>query len=70
MQKKVLTLLIVISLSIITGCNFKNKEMTNDSNNQQESNNDVNNSNEVIKSMKAIINGNEYIINLEDFFNL
>jgi hypothetical protein len=53
---------------MVVGCNSKKDETNNQNNstNQQESNNKSNNSNEVIKSVKAIINGKEYVINLED----
>jgi len=68
MKKTVYSLLIVICLFIAVGCNQKNNETNNQNNstNQQESNNKSNNSNEVIKSVKAIINRKEYVINLED----
>ena len=68
MKKIVYSLLIVICLFIAVGCNSKKDETNNQNNstNQQESNNKSNNSNEVIKSVKAIINGKEYVINLED----
>ena len=68
MKKIVYSLLIVICLFIAVGCNAKKDETNNQNNstNQQESNNKSNNSNEVIKSVKAIINGKEYVINLED----
>ena len=68
MKKIVYSLLIVICLFIAVGCNQKNNETNNQNNstNQQESNNKSNNSNEVIKSVKAIINRKEYVINLED----
>ena len=68
MKKIVYSLLIVICLFIAVGCNYKKDETNNQNNstNQQESNNKSNNSNEVIKSVKAIINGKEYVINLED----
>jgi len=67
MKKGVLSLLIIISIFMITGCNFKNEEINNKSINQQENNNKKStNSNEVVKSVKAIINGKEYIIDLED----
>ena len=68
MKKIVYSLLIVICLFIAVGCNSKKDETNNQNNstNQQESNNESNNSNEVIKSVKAIINGKEYVINLED----
>lgn len=68
MKKIVYSLLIVICLFMVVGCNSKKDETNNQNNstNQQESNNESNNSNEVIKSVKAIINGKEYVINLED----
>ena len=68
MKKIVYSLLIVICLFMVVGCNSKKDETNNQNNstNQQESNNESNNSNEVIKSVKAIINRKEYIINLED----
>ena len=68
MKKIVYSLLIVICLFIAVGCNSKKDETNNQNNstNQQESNNKSNNSNEVIKSVKAIINRKEYVINLED----
>ncbi len=68
MKKIVYSLLIVICLFIAVGCNSKKDETNNQNNstNQQESNNKSNNSNEVIKSVKAIINGKEYKIDLED----
>ena len=52
MRKYVISLLIIISIFMITGCNSKKEEISN--------------SNEVVESVKAIINNNEYIINLED----
>ena len=68
MKKIVYSILIVICLFMVVGCNSKKDETNNQNNstNQQESNNKSNNSNEVIKSVKAIINGKEYVINLED----
>ena len=68
MKKIVYSLLIVICLFIAVGCNSKKDETNNQNNstNQQESNNKSSSSNEVIKSVKAIINGKEYVINLED----
>ena len=66
MKKIVYGLLIIICLFIVVGCNQKNNE-TNTQTSQQENNNyELNNSNEVIKSVKAIINGKEYKIDLED----
>ena len=69
MKKIVYGLLIIICLFIVVGCNQKNNETnTQDTpTSQQENNNyELNNSNEVIKSVKAIINGKEYKIDLED----
>ena len=68
MKKIVYSLLIVICLFMVVGCNSKKDETNNQNNstNQQESNNESSNLNEVIKSVKAIINGKEYVINLED----
>ena len=68
MKKIVYSLLIVICLFMVVGCNSKKDETNNQNNStsQQESNSKSNNSNEVIKSVKAIINGKEYVINLED----
>ena len=60
-----LSLLILISLIMVTGCSEKNR-INNTKNNQQENSIDVDGSNEVIKSVKAIINEKEYTINLED----
>ena len=57
MNKKILYLfLVIISLSLVTGCK-KNNDNLNKTNN---------NLSEEINTMKAIINDNEYIINLED----
>lgn len=50
------SLLIIITLSMLVGCNFKNNQKNNKSNNAYE----------VKKTMKAIINEEEYIIDLED----
>ncbi len=68
MKKIVYSLLIVICLFMVVGCNSKKDETNNQNNstNQQESNNKSNNSNEVIKSVKVIINNKEYTLNLED----
>ena len=68
MKKIVYSLLIIICLFMVVGCNSKNSEnnVQSNSTNQQESKTNINDSNEVVKSVKAIINGKEYIINLED----
>ncbi|MBR3116657.1 MAG: hypothetical protein IKF36_02140 [Bacilli bacterium] len=57
MKKIIYGLLIIVSFFVVIGCNSK----TSDINNKQE-----NNLNEVNKEVKVIINGNEYIIDLED----
>ena len=68
MKKTIYSLLIVICLFMVVGCSSKKNETDNQNTqtNQQENNNELNNSNEVIKSVKVIINGKEYTINLED----
>jgi hypothetical protein len=68
MKKIVYGLLIIICLFSVVGCSSKKDETNNQNNstNQQESNNESNNSNEVIKSVKAIIKGKEYKIDLEN----
>lgn len=69
MKKIVYSLLIIICLFMVVGCNSKNNGTNNQDTqiNQQENNNEEStNSNEVVKSVKAIINGKEYIIDLED----
>ena len=67
MKKIILFFLIIVFIFMLVYCNSK-KSDNNYSNptNQQESKINLNNSNEVVKSVKAIINGKEYIINLED----
>ena len=67
MKKVVLSFLIIVLIFMVVGCNFKKSKNNNqsNSNNQQESKNSINNSNEEVKSVKAIINGKEYIIDLE-----
>jgi len=65
MRKKIiLSLLIIISLFIVTGCDNKKIEPSNQNNGQPENN--INNSNEVISQVKVIINNKEYTLNLED----
>lgn len=68
MKKVVLIFLIIVLIFMVVGCNSKKSKNNNqsNSNNQQESKNSINNSNEEVKSVKAIINGKEYIIDLED----
>ncbi len=68
MKKVILFFLIIVFIFMLVYCNSKKSDNNNYSNptNQQESKINLNNSNEVVKSVKAIINGKEYIINLED----
>ena len=68
MKKIILFFLIIVFIFMLVYCNSKKSDNNNYSNptNQQESKINLNNSNEVVKSVKAIINGKEYIINLED----
>ncbi len=65
MKKLIYSLLIVILIFMIVGCKSIKKENTQDQTNK-ENIQETNNTNEVIKSVKAIINNKEYIINLED----
>ena len=58
MKKIIYIILMSISLFILVGCNSKS---TNNINNTE-----INSSKEVIRSVKAIINGKEYTIDLED----
>ena len=62
------SLLIVLLLLMIAGCNLTKEESNNKNNinDKQDNKNELSNSNEVIKTMKAIINEKEYIVNLED----
>ena len=71
MKKIIYSLLIIICLFLVVGCNSKKSETNyqSSSTNHQETNiknNESTNSNEVTKSVKAIISDKEYIINLED----
>ena len=68
MKKTLYSLLLILLLCMTVGCNIKKEVNDNEfnTNNQQKNDKEVNDSNEVIKTVKAIINGNEYIINLED----
>ncbi len=69
MKKVIISILLVSSIFIITGCNNTKEERNNSTNKQQITNTNTkesNNSKEVIKTVKAIINGKEYNIMLED----
>ena len=55
-NKFIVYLLLVLSIFIISGCELNNNK----------NNNENNNTNEVKNTMKAIINEQEYTINLED----
>ncbi len=68
MKKTILFFSIIVFIFMLVYYNSKKSDNNNYSNptNQQESKINLNNSNEVVKSVKAIINGKEYIINLED----
>ena len=57
------SILVIVSLFLIVGCNSKN---TNNEINNNENNIEENNSNEVISSVKVTINNKEYTLNLED----
>ena len=63
MKKIIYLLLIISSLFVIISCS--STKLNNNQNNKKEEQN-KNNSHEVVKSMKALIDGKEYIINLED----
>ncbi len=69
MKKVIISILLVSSIFIITGCNNTKEERNNSKNKQQITNTkkkESNNSKKVIKTVKAIINGKEYNIMLED----
>ena len=61
---------IILSIVIITGCDFKsvynNQDTTTNNIEQKEDKKDINNSNEEINSVKILIDNKEYIINLEN----
>ena len=66
MKKVVLSLLIIISVFMIVGCNLKKEKISNNFNENKENIEDTYNSNEVSKLVRVIINDKEYTINLED----
>ena len=61
MNKILYCLLVILTISIVTGCNPK---QNNNHNNTQESK--IDNSNEVIKQMTLLIDNKEYTLELED----
>ena len=69
MKKVIINILIIILIVMITGCKLIKKDINNNLYNQQENNvgnAEANEVNEVFKTVKAIINEKEYIIDLED----
>ena len=62
-KRLIVSILVIISLFMVVGCNSKN---TNDEINNNENNIEDNNSNAVISSVKVTINNKEYTLNLED----
>ena len=62
-KRLIVSILVIVSLFMIVGCNSKN---TNDEINNNENNIEETNSNEVISSVKVTINNKEYTLNLED----
>jgi hypothetical protein len=59
-KKLILIILIIVSLLITSGCDFKKNKLSN------QAENNTNNLYEVISSVKVIINNKEYTLNLED----
>ena len=62
-KRLIVSILVIVSLFMIVGCNSKN---TNNEINNNENNIEENNSNEVISSVKVAINNKEYTLKLED----
>ncbi len=63
MNKRIIfSILVILSVIIITGCNLKKENQTVN----EENNINDDGSIEVVKSMKAIIDGKEYTIDLEN----
>lgn len=62
----IFSIAVIVSLTIITGCNSKSYIGNNRNNENVNGIVADNNSNEVIRSLKATIDEKEYIINLED----
>ena len=69
MKEKILvSILIIVSIFIIPGCDSKNNDniINNNVNSKKETKEKESNSNEVINSVKVTINGKQYTIQLED----
>ena len=62
-KRLIVSILVIVSLFMIVGCNSKN---TNNEINNNENNIEDTNSNEVISSVKVTIKNKEYTLNLED----
>ena len=60
-KRLIVSILVIVSLFMIVGCNSKKIKSSENDNNIIE-----NDSAEVISSMKVIINGKQYVIQLED----
>ena len=60
MKKEIIFLILVLFSLCMNGCSFKKKEISN------QLNDNLNISNEVISTVKVIIDGSEYLINLDD----
>ena len=68
MKERILvSILIIVSIFIIPGCDFKNNDnkINNNVNSKKETKEKESNSNEVINSVKVTINGKQYTIQLE-----
>ena len=69
MKKRILvSILIIVSIFIIPGCDSKNNDnkINNNVNSKKETKEKESSSNEVINSVKVTINGKQYTIQLED----
>jgi len=66
MKKIIYSLIISFVLGLVFGCESKSNNERYIDSNQPKDNNMINNSNEVVNSVKAVIDGKDYIINLEE----
>ena len=68
MKKMIYRLFAILIIFLIVGCASKKDDINNisNTNNTNNTSSELNSTVEVIKSVKAIINEKEYIINLED----